>query len=568
MVNIPALMNALPVSSLEPDWVAWLDGLMTVPQGQEWRYSVRLLEPPAGQHVPYIEPLQTLVTLLCGQDVEPQAAQLQAREAVAKMRDDVPENCWVNFLNDFQPESPDCLPLPDFVQWLRDEQLVPSDVADFFEQAAEVTASLSMFYGQDNRDAPWPLARLPELPPPHAMIEFMPGPPWADVDAWGDPDTWQPGGNPFFVWREAIRPVAQQLEETLGQPVYDFADLTDEMDDDYVHRFLILHWCCTYKPESAFVKYLLKASGANDVEELKAALIDPASYTQPFTIEGYGTGLELLSCRINYLPPGQRKTVAVLFSTPQARDVAQALLWQRIRAHAVILAPKELATDEWIRQATRYSSGYTLWYLDEQTLNRQPIEILASADELCLIANKKTPNTGYNLALSEGAENLLWLALSLGAEARYFHVDRRELSNPDTCLKELGVPARVAASKVQRTAFTRQLKELRLDNDYGSSGLWNEEGKMLRYDLLDLPLPLLRRIAVWQQDYDETIDPPDMGDDAWWDAHTQEEIEIARALQDTLGPEIPVKLYRQAGWRNIDDIKRELNAKTSSRHSC
>ncbi len=565
MINIPALMNALPVSSLEPEWVAILYGFMELPKGQEWRGSIQLLEPPAGQHVPYIKPLKALVVLLSAQGIAPDEAKMQAREVVAKMRDEVPENRWVNFLDPFTPESPDCLPLPEFVKWLRDRQLVPPDIPSFFEQAAEVSASLSMFYRQGNRDAPWPLARLPELPPPHAMIEFI-GAPWADIDAWGDPDTWQPGSNPFVIWREAIRPVAQQLEVALGQPVYDFADLTNEMDDDYVHRFLVLHWCCTYKPESAFVKYLLKASGANDVEELKAALIDPASYTQPFMIEGYGTGLELLSCRINYLPPDQHKTVAVLFSTQQARNVAQALLWQRIRAHAVILAPKELATDEWIKQATRYCSGYTLWYLDEHTLDRQPIEILASTDELCVIANEKTPNSGPDLKLSEGAENLLWLALSLCAEARYFSVDRRELSNPDTCLKEVGVPARVAASKVQRTAFTRQLKELRLDNDYGSSGLWDEKGKVLRYDLLDLPLPLFRRIAVWQQDYDETIDPPDMGDDDWWDAHTQEGIEIARALQDTLGPNVPVKLYRQAGWRSIDDIERELNTKTSSRH--
>lgn len=554
MVNISALMKALPVSSLEPQRLASLYGFMAPPKGQEWQHSVQLLEPPAGQHVPYINPLQALVTLLCGQGVEPQTAQLRALEAVARMKHDLAPVHWVNFLEYFQPESPDCLPLPDFVQWLRDEPLLPSDIADFFEHAAEVVSSLPMFYGPDNRDTPWSLAKLPDLPPPQAMIEFMPGSPWADVDAWGDPDTWQLGGNPFVIWREAMRPVALQLEEVLGQPVYEFADLTDEMDDDYVHRFLVLHWCCSYKPESVFVQYLLKASGAGDVEALKAALIDPASYTQPFRIAGYGTGLETLSCKIHYLPPGQRKTVAVLFSTPQARDVAQALLWQKIRAHAFIIAPKELATDEWIRQATRYCSGCRLWYLDDQILDRQPIEILTYADELCVIANEN--NSWPDLALSEGAANLLWLALSLGVEARYFTVDRLALFNPDTCLKELGVPARVAASKARRTAFTRQLKELRLDNEYGSSGLWNERGQNLRYDLLDLPLPLLRRVAAWQRDFDETVTPPGEGSDAWWDAHTQEEIKIARALQDSLGSDIPVKLYRQAGWLTIDEFVR------------
>lgn len=112
MVNISALMKALPVSSLEPQRLASLYGFMAAPKGQEWRHSVQLLEPPAGQHVPYINPLQALVTLLCGQGVEPQAAQLRAREAMARMKHDLAPVHWVNFLEYFQPESPDCRRCP------------------------------------------------------------------------------------------------------------------------------------------------------------------------------------------------------------------------------------------------------------------------------------------------------------------------------------------------------------------------------------------------------------------------------------------------------------------------
>jgi hypothetical protein len=139
----------------------------------------------------------------------------------------------------------------------------------------------------------------------------------------------------------------------------------------------------------------------------------------------------------------------------------------------------------------------------------------------------------------------LWLAYDLGLEAAYFYIDRRQLRNPETCLEGRGAPARMAARQAQRVAFTRQLTEIQLNNDYGSSGLWGEDGKMLGYDLLDLPFPLVKRIAAWQRDFDDTVTPPDEGDAAWWDRHFQEEIRIARALQAALGPSIAVKTYRE-----------------------
>ncbi len=52
-------------------------------------------------------------------------------------------------------------------------------------------------------------------------------------------------------------------------------------------------------------------------------------------------------------------------------------------------------------------------------------------------------------------------------------------------------------------------------------GLWNEKGQMLAYDLLGLPSSLVRRIAAWQHDFDETENPPATGDDAWWERHEQ-----------------------------------------------
>ena len=53
------------------------------------------------------------------QGVEKASARKRAIEAVALMRADLAEDRWVNFFDDLKPESPECLPLPDFLAWLR-----------------------------------------------------------------------------------------------------------------------------------------------------------------------------------------------------------------------------------------------------------------------------------------------------------------------------------------------------------------------------------------------------------------------------------------------------------------
>lgn len=260
---------------------------------------------------------------------------------------------------------------------------------------------------------------------------------------------------------------------------------------------------------------------------------------------------------IGYLPAQTRKTVGVLFLTEAARKVATTLLMQQSGLHALVVAPWDLANDEWVRQATRYCRGWTIRYMHDGKLET-PIEILAAIDTLHMIASEPTPESGFDLKLSEPAEDLLWLAFDLGIEAKYYNTERTQLIAPKTCLQKRAVPKRVAAQRAQRTAFTRQLKEIRLATDYCSSGLWDEEGRMLGYDLLDLPFSLVRRIAAWQRDYDETANPSDMFSEAWREHHWQETIEIAKSLQTALGKNTIVKLHRPQGWMGVDEIVRFL----------
>jgi len=459
MVNITALMKGLPVSGLEPQDVASIHGLIDVPKDLEWRESLWLIEPPAGQHMPYIDPVKALEKLLCRQGAAQPEAMEQAREAAARMRREVADEHWINFLEPFEPDSPECLPVPDFVAWLRDEShrndnklQIPPDILDFLEQVARQASSATMFCvfsGPGSEQEPCSLANLPDQPTPYAMIEYVPGPQWNDID----PADWNKPDNPFLLWREAMRAIAQELEQKLGEPVYYFADLSNDLDDDLMHRFLVLHWCCTYRPDSSFVRYLLKICRANDVEELKAALINPASYTHPFKISHAFTLMETLQrfdCR--FLPPQTHKTIAILFSTLEARNVAQSLLAQSIGAHALIIAPETLATEMWTEQTVHTCRSWRVLPLHDDTLN-DPFALLALADALYVIADEKTSGTSFDLQLSEGAENLLWLALDSGMEAKYFSVDGRQLGNPETSLEKRGVPDRVTAFKERQAAL-------------------------------------------------------------------------------------------------------------------
>jgi hypothetical protein len=97
-VDIQALMRALPVSGLGPQCLASIGGLIDAPKDQRWREIIDLLEPPAGQCVPYIEPAKAIEKLLRRQGVSLDDAQARSREIVIRMRCDVADDLWVNFL--------------------------------------------------------------------------------------------------------------------------------------------------------------------------------------------------------------------------------------------------------------------------------------------------------------------------------------------------------------------------------------------------------------------------------------------------------------------------------------
>lgn len=324
MADIAALMNTLPVSGLEPQSIALIEGLIYPPRDRSWMDNLTLLEPPANRHEPYIEPVRVLKTLLESLGYLKSAASDKARTWVAQMRSGVADEQWVNFLTD-EPDSPECLPALDFVGWLRDRRLPDKTVdgepdrelkrsetqrvhkaslfthmLDFIEQTASAASAKPIFEGWSEPGDLLSLKAMHALPSPSNMVEFLPGAPWLGPEVFGTDD---PAYEPFLRWRESMRTVAPALTQAWGKEVYYFADLNCEIDDDYVHRFLALHWCCTYKPECAYVRYLVKVSKARDVEELKAALVDEVNYAKWFDLRRPGPGPDARMCRYEYLGP-------------------------------------------------------------------------------------------------------------------------------------------------------------------------------------------------------------------------------------------------------------------------
>ncbi len=550
MINILALLKSQPITGLESNSIALIKGF-SPKTAIKWRDpSIWFLEPPAGQHIPFINPIEAMEVLFRHQGTEHTEATHKAVIEYAELRLRLDIFQRVRFFDSLESESPECIPASLLLAYLQEKHLVMTDIIDYLIRAVEVVTCTSNFQGSENWNEPWALAELPELPTARSMIEFVPGVPWGvcmdEVD--------QTVNAPFTPWREEMRSIADCLEKSLGESVYYFRDLECEYDDDNIHRFLVLHWCCTFQPESPYVKFLIEVSGAKDVEELKAALIDPKSYFHPYKMNDVFRGLEANICRFDYIPPETPKTIGIVFSTVAAKSWATSLLLQKINADVFILAPKELVPDDWVTMSTRNCSDWTVRYLQDGQLN-DPIEVLARIDELCVIADEKSTGQGFNLNIPSSIEDLLWLALSYQFPTTFFYINGSSLFNPESRLQACKVPERVAKQNKLRENETLQLTELRIMADFGSSGLWNDEGRMISYDLIFLPFQLVRRLSAWQRDYDDTFNPPEPGDETWWDNHKREKNEIAKALQATLGSNTHVKVYLDEQWQWIGDIQ-------------
>ena len=255
--------------------------------------------------------------------------------------------------------------------------------------------------------------------------------------------------------------------------------------------------------------------------------------------------METGNSHIDYPHEKNHNTLGVVFMTAAARDAAAAVLRQHTGGRLVAVCPNSVADIDWLCEVAPHGRSLGKFDADSIWLDN-PISILAELDALHVIADAPTPS--LELAITEPVEDLLWLALELGIEAHYHHLDGTPLPDVETCLKRRGVPARAMERRRLRQAHASTTTVLRLDNDYGHSGVSGEHGGRLDYDDLDVPFWLVRRIAAWQRDFDDTCTPPDKSNAAWQARHAEQELEIALAMQAALGSRTDVQIFRQGRW--------------------
>ncbi|MBW7863229.1 MAG: hypothetical protein H3C30_02315 [Candidatus Hydrogenedentes bacterium] len=544
MTDIAALNKVLPVSSLDTQTLALIRGF-SENLSNDWREPcISLLEPPAGLHVPFIDPVEALTVLLIYEGEKPDAALARAKVCHEELRGRLMVPNRVIFYDYLMCSSPECLSAVAFNEYLREKRLVSPEIIDYLERITAAIADAPIFKGPDTWPSWWSLSTMPALPPPNAMIEFFPVPLWDDEHS---PIV------PFETWRESMRSVAAVLQGELGKPVYYFADPNDDCDEDNIHRFLVMHWCCTSYPDSAFVQFILEVSGAANLEALKEALIDPKNYTHPFQMNDAFIGLEANICRVKYLPPATRKGVGIVFSSPVAQAWAGHLALQQINADIILVAPEDLIPREWRDYATRNAQKCSASFILDDNV-REPLALLAQIDELYVIADGCDSNERQGLNVSESIQVLLWESLALGLPTRYFYPDSTELGNLESSLGSPKASEHLAMRVREREAYTSQLKEIRVECDFFSSGLWDSRGRMLGYDHLSIPFPLARRLAAWQRDFDYTVNPPEPTDDGWWECHEREQVNIAREIQEALGSSPRVMIFRHSQWKWIGEV--------------
>lgn len=547
MINIQALLRSQPITGLQSEELADIRGFAPKSTATWLDPYISFLEPPAGQHVPFVNPVEVMEILFRHLGEAQNEATNKAVIEYAELRLHLGIYQRVRFYDLFESESPECIPISIFLAYMQEKQLVTTDIIDYLTRAVDAVTCAPIFRGPDNyKEQPWSLAELPELPTAMSMIEFIPGAPWLEPM---EEDVYIADAL-FAQWREEMRDISACLEKSLGESVYYFCDPNSDHDDDNIHRFLVLHWCCTFQPESPYVKFLIEVSGAKNVEELKAALIDPKSYFHLYQMNDALVGLETVCCRLDYLPPKTRKTVAIVFSTLTAQTLATSLLLQQINVDVFIVTSKELATEDWVKTSTRNCRSWTIQYLHEGQLD-EPIRLLSHIDELYVIEDEKSTGQGFDRKISSSIEDLFWRALSYQVPAKLVGICGYYSGNPETALNVRGVPERVANQDKLLEYQTLQLEELRVDCDFGSSGLWDNKGRMIGYDLISLPFQIVRRLSAWQRGYDETFNPPDSGDEIWWDKHEREKNEIAKELQDALGSNTSVKVFQDDKWECI-----------------
>ncbi len=554
VLKLEAMVRCLPVSDLEAATLGVVSGWHVADANAPTRPAIRWMEPPAGVHVPYVDPVQATAVLLQHQGQASGLAHASALAHFAALRPQLVVVDRVRYLDDFEPDSPEHIPGDRWLDHLRAQACVPQHVLDFLSQTLRACTEIAAF---DHPDAPGQrlsLQALPERPPANSLIQFQPGYPWGAEDgvragiARGCPLSG------WMAWRNLALTHALAIEARWGaSPLY-LADPDDALDDDLIHRFLVLHWCCTCKPESAYVQFLLEASGASSVDVLKAALLAPENYSQPYAVRGVFDKMEPSTSHFRYVDLTQKVPfVTVVFEHTSCLPALKNLLLQQVGADVLLIDVNKLLLSDVLEDSKLGVRDVMLQMSWRDPLD-EVLEVLARTDVLHVFEGPGS--TREHTDVSAAIMQLMGLADVLKVKT-CFHLNEggtlwNSMDLPG--LKDAGCQARGLLEA--QSPHLNELDEIHVWCDFSATGLWNKRGAMLAYDTKVLSWGLIRRLSAWQRDYDFTFSPPEhMGTDVWWSQHTAQGLVLAKEVQRAVGPQVRVMVDAEDGPVWVGDLK-------------
>ena len=121
MINIQALLRSQPITGLQSEELADIRGFDPKATAAWLDPYISFLEPPAGQHIPFVNPVEAMVVLFRHQGLEQSEATNKAVVEYAELRIRLDLYQRVRFYDLFESESPECIPISIFLAYMQEK---------------------------------------------------------------------------------------------------------------------------------------------------------------------------------------------------------------------------------------------------------------------------------------------------------------------------------------------------------------------------------------------------------------------------------------------------------------
>lgn len=268
------LTHSLPVTGIESEAVARVVANDLNETVLEFR------QPLAGESEMYVNPFQALKFVRAASEWD--NTSFDDRVAL-HLIGDLPFAARPG-LSGITGHSGTCVPVREVINVAKGYGRISRDVLNFVDSAATAAMTHPYFFGPGldaSFEQPVSVEKLPQLPPPHALMEGEAGPLW-DIAWLASTDGNTPNLDAVANWLAFRRGKIAELGRKMGTRIYGFDNAAEDYGDDFLHRNLCLDLQCHVLPNSPLIAYLLRATNSDSLAAFREALLKPDAFHLPW----------------------------------------------------------------------------------------------------------------------------------------------------------------------------------------------------------------------------------------------------------------------------------------------